>query len=149
FEILRQLTESRQELSESQKGLAQQEKLARKGQTAAELAHEIRNPLAAINFRLYELQKELSGKTSEHRDASAIRKDVRRLNAILEDFLQLDKSPRPEFISMSAEDALREARDLMAPQLQEQQIHLAVETEGDAQLHADARLVQQVLINLI
>jgi len=51
------------------------------------MSFTIRSP--AINLRLYALQKTLSKGTGEHEDAAVIRKEIRRLNAILEDFLQL------------------------------------------------------------
>src|SRR5207247_10306653 len=105
--------------------------------------------LTAIKFRLYTLQKALGSRPDEHQDAAVIRKEIRRLNAILEDFLQLDQSPQPNFMSMSAEAALREAGDLMSPQLDSQHIQVKLETTADTQLRADPHLLQQVLINLI
>jgi signal transduction histidine kinase len=146
---LREALEMRQQLTQSQLLIERQKKLAQKGQTGAELAHEISNPLAAINFRLYTLQKELAGSPDEHRDTALIRKEIRRLNAILEDFLQLDQSTQPKFEMISAEAALREARELMAPQLAAQRIQVKLESDGNTDMSADPQLLQQVLINLI
>jgi signal transduction histidine kinase len=138
-----------QQLSESQRRAEQHEKLAQKGRTAAELAHELRNPLTAINFRLYTLQKSLANQSEEHQDAVVIRKEIRRLNAILEDFLQLDQSPKPNFAHVSAAELLREVRDLMWPQLEAQSIEVKLDADAQAELDADAQMLQQVLINLI
>ena len=136
-------------LVESDEIVTRNQKLAQKGQTASELAHEIRNPLAAINFRLYSLQKALNSTTHEHQDAALIRKEVRRLNAILEDFLHLDRPPTPDFADVSAAAVLREVGELMRPQFTDQAIRLNVEAVDDTKLQADPHQLQQVLLNLV
>jgi len=144
-----QLFETKERLKESNFEVERQEKLAQKGRHAAELAHELHNPLTAINLRLYALQKTLSKGTGEHEDAAVIRKEIRRLNAILEDFLQLHDVPEPSFVPMSAEGALREVRDLLGLQLAENAIELKVDTVEDVRFRADPHQLQGVLINLI
>src|SRR5207247_948963 len=107
------------------------------------------NPLTAINLRLYALQKSLSDSADEHQDAAVIRREVRRLNAILEDFLQLDRTPEPQFVSLSTNTVLKEARDLMAPQLERQGIKLKLDPSENGPIRADPHQLQQLLINLI
>src|SRR5579862_651865 len=60
------LTETQERLKQSASTLERQNKLAEKGRIAAELAHELHNPLLAINIHLYALQEALSKGTGEH-----------------------------------------------------------------------------------
>src|SRR6185503_9509685 len=54
-------------------------KLAHVGQLAAWLAHEIRQPLTAINAWLWTLQRTVSEGMPEHMGAMAMRKEINRL----------------------------------------------------------------------
>ena len=68
----------RARLSESQALLARQEKLAALGALGAGVAHEIRNPLTAIKFRLFSLQKALPPSFAENEDARTISDELNR-----------------------------------------------------------------------
>ena len=71
-----------------------QERLAMIGELAAGVAHEIRNPLAAISGSMQMLNRELR-LTHDHRDVMDIAiKETERLNAIITDFLQYAR-PKP------------------------------------------------------
>jgi signal transduction histidine kinase len=69
--------------------LSDAERLATTGELAAGMAHEIRNPLAAI-VNATALLTDEAGLTPEERSATvaALRTEARRLNRILSDFLQ-------------------------------------------------------------
>ena len=129
--------------------IAHQEKLANFEQLAAGLAHEIRNPLTTINARLHTVQRKLPEDSPEHKDATVIRNEIGRVNQILKDFIQLTRPTAPNLLLMTAEQLLKEVRDLMAPQLQQQAIRLASEPQGQARFNGDAQQLKQVLINLI
>ena len=55
---------------------------------AQEHAHEIKQPLTAINARLYTLQKTLAAGSAPRKDAAVIRSEINRLDQIVEKFLQ-------------------------------------------------------------
>lgn len=76
------------ELKELQKKLIRSEQLAQIGQLSAAIAHEIRNPLGAINTSVGILKQglELSGEDQELLEI--IGEETMRLNKIIEDFLQ-------------------------------------------------------------
>jgi len=63
-----------------------QKKLTHFGRLAADLAHEVRNPLAAINYRVFALQKVLARRSAEHHDAEVIRAAIDRLDRIVKEF---------------------------------------------------------------
>ncbi|MCX7887835.1 MAG: hypothetical protein N3B01_11365, partial [Verrucomicrobiae bacterium] len=95
--------------------LQQQEQLAQFGKLAAGLAHEIRNPLTAINTRLFLLQRALPTDSPAHQDAHVIRGEIERLDRVVSDFLRLARPPEPRYQALSAEVAFRDVVDLLRP----------------------------------
>jgi signal transduction histidine kinase len=87
--IIMVLERARSESERLHARLSEVERLATTGELAAGMAHEIRNPLAAIVNATVLLTDE-AGLTPEERAATvaAIRTEARRLNRILSDFLQ-------------------------------------------------------------
>ena len=136
-------------LAESNTIIEHQNKLAHFGQLLAGLAHEIRNPLTAINARLYTLQKALADSTPEYKDATVIRNEINRLEQIVRDFLKLARPAEPRFATLTAEPVLREVKDLLAPNFERDSIELKLDSAVDAPFRADPQQLKQVLINLI
>jgi signal transduction histidine kinase len=139
----------RRQLVESQTIIERQEKLASLGVLAAGVAHEIRNPLTAIKARLFTQQKLLSAGTPELEDSVVIGNEINRLEKIVRDVLQFARPADPKLMKVDAATPLREARDLLAPQLQKRGIALNLGTIADVQVSADPDQIKQVLINLI
>jgi len=124
-------------------------KLRHFGQLAQELAHEIKQPLTAMNARAYTLQRSLSSGTESHQDPAVIRNESKRLDQIVKDFLELARPNEPNLAQVEAKQALEEVRELMAPQMTEQCIEFKFECDDDLELMADIQQLKQVLINLI
>jgi signal transduction histidine kinase len=139
----------RQKLIENNTAIEHQKKLTHFARLATGLAHEIRNPLTAINVRLFTLQKSLSKGSSEHSDAALIRNEIDRLEQILKNFLKLARPNEPRFTPLTAEPVLREVHDLFAPQLKRLSIALRTESMSPVSFLADPLQLKQVLINLI
>jgi len=134
-------------LTESQAIIARQEKLASLGVLAAGVAHEIRNPLTAIKFRLYSLRKSLP--TTDNEDATVIANEISRLERIVKDFLQFARPSEPELVAVPPQRILQEVRDLLKPQLEKSAIELKLEPSEAAWVRADTQQIKEVLINLI
>jgi signal transduction histidine kinase len=139
----------RQKLFEDNTAIEHQRKLDHFAQLATGLAHEIRNPLTAISIRLFSLQKSLRKNSGEQSDAMLIRNEIDRLEQILKNFLKLARPTEPRFAVLTAEPALREVHDLLAPQLRRQGIDLNLDSMSDTRFHADPLQLKQVLINII
>jgi len=134
-------------LTESEAIIARQEKLASLGVLAAGVAHEIRNPLTAIKFRLYSLRKSLPGADNE--DAAVIANEISRLERIVKDFLQFARPSEPELVAVPPDRMLREVLALLKPQLEKSEIELRLEPSDTAWVNADTQQIKEVLINLI
>jgi signal transduction histidine kinase len=134
-------------LTESQAIIVRQEKLASLGVLAAGVAHEIRNPLTAIKFRLFSLKKCLAAAAQE--DAEVITNEISRLERIVKDFLQFARPSEPNLVAMPAQRILQEVHELLRPQLEKSAIKLELEASEAAWVRADNQQFKQVLINLV
>lgn len=129
--------------------IQRQERFAHLGELAAVVAHEIKNPLTAINARLYALQHALDAGSSEHTDATVIRTEIERLDQIVKDFLKLDRPNGGTAAPMTAETLIHEIRDLFSAQLEKQNITLRLDNISSRPFRGDARQLKHVLINLV
>lgn len=136
-------------LTESRAIIARQEKLASLGVLAAGVAHEIRNPLTAIKFRLYSLKKSLPVGLADNEDAVVIGDEISRLERIVRDFLQFARPSEPELITIPTQRILEEVYELLKPQLKKSAIELKLEPSEPVWVRADTQQIKQVLINLI
>jgi signal transduction histidine kinase len=148
-----QLARTRQIIAQhKQQHLQQQtnlDKLAHFGRLAQELAHEIKQPLTAMGARVYTLQKLLPPGSDTLKDTAVIRGEIKRLDQIVKDFLELARPTEPRLIPVTAERTLKEIQELMRPELEPQAITLKCECSNDVQMLADVHQLKQVLINLV
>ena len=143
------ITPLQMKLVESHAIIERQEKLASLGVLAAGVAHEIRNPLTAIKARLFSHQRTLDKGSPEFLNVLVIGTEINRLEQIVRDFLLFARPSEPRLAVMTAEQPLREVRDLLGPDLQKQSIDLVVQTSSSARFEADPLQLKQVLINLV
>lgn len=128
----------------------QQIKLAALGRLTAGIAHEIRNPLAAISHAAQLLQESANANTSDRRLAQIVHDHVNRANRIITDVLGLARRDRvkPERLLLAPwlEDFAQEfTRDLdgPAPPRWSQTVH-----PDTLAVSFDAHQLRQVLWNL-
>ena len=124
-------------------------KLAHLGQLAAWLAHEIKQPLTAINVWLWTLQKGVREGSPEQTGTNAISKEIQRMDLIVKDFLRYTQPALPKLASVSAEPVLREVMDLLGPDLARHSIQVQLGALAKATFSADPQQLKQVLINLV
>lgn len=94
--------------------LSEAEWLATTGELAAGMAHEIRNPLAAI-VNATALMTDEAGLTCEERSATvaALRTEARRLNRILSDFLQFARPQQARRTSADIREVIQHVSALI------------------------------------
>ena len=141
------LRRSYADLERTQKRLVQQERLAALGEFSAVVAHEVRNPLAAIFNSLGSLQRMRRPQGDEKLLLDVIQEEADRLNRIVGDLLDFARPSVPSLQPASLEQILDEtvawalSRDCG--------IAVARDYAGIPAVPVDARLVRQALLNLI
>jgi signal transduction histidine kinase len=139
----------RHQLTETHAMIVRQEKLASLGVLAAGVAHEIRNPLTAIKFRLHSLKKALPASSADNEDAAVIGSEIIRLDRIVQDFLQFARPSEPQLVAMPVQRIFDDVQGLLKPQLNKAAIELKVEPSDAAFVRVDPQQIEQVLINLV
>ena len=140
-------------LIEEQAQLVRAEKLASVGRLAAGVAHEIGNPLSAINGYVHLLRGRLTDVTNR-RDVSdtlgAMERESARIDRIVRGLLEYAR-PRPTAPTpIDVNDVLRSVIDLLAHQRALEGIRLTLELTPDALLvHGDRHDLEQLFVNLL
>lgn len=126
----------------------QQVKLASLGRLTASIAHEIRNPLAAINHA-GQLLGETSADESDKKLTGIINTQAKRLNGIVENVLQLSRQQRGNAETINIHQWLTQFREecVATHKLKVHQIQIQIEPR-DIEILFDASQLHQVMWNL-
>ena len=130
--------------------LRRSERLAAVGELAASIAHEIRNPLAAISGSIQILQR---GKTDASLGKESLRlmdiaiRETDRLNRLITDFLEYARPGRLASEPVDLLELLNEVVEMLEKVVSDD-IQLAVEVESGLQVMGDPGQLKQVVWNL-
>ena len=108
------LRKTREELALAQKELDVKERLAQAGRISAQLAHEIRNPLAAISGSVQVLRGELGLNEEQKVLMDIVLKESQRVSQSIEQFLDLASPGKQVFIPMNLSEVLQETLALLS-----------------------------------
>jgi signal transduction histidine kinase len=107
------LRKAREELLLAQKELEVKERLASSGRIAAQLAHEIRNPLAAISGAVQVLKSEMPLDEDQKKLMEIVLKESVRVTQSIEQFLDLSSPDKRVFSEVKLCEALEETLALL------------------------------------
>ena len=127
------------------------EEMAALGALAANLAHEIRNPLNSINLNLELLDEDLPVDSESARDSLAsTRAEVGRLAKLVSDFLTYARPSEPELGSVRVDTLLAEVGEFLGAEARSMGVHLRVAPGiPKSSVTSDEAQVRQVLLNLV
>ena len=128
--------------------LREQAGLARIGEMAAVLAHEIRNPLAAISGAIQIIREALPTDSPEASVVPEIPARLATLNELTKDLLLFARPPRPSLEPVEVSALLRATVDLLAAD--PAQANVIIDVFGtQAIVFGDTELLRIVFLNLL
>jgi signal transduction histidine kinase len=141
-----------------EKAKLQAERLAMVGTIAAQVAHEVRNPLGSITLNLDLIAKEITklGKAGPfpvqegHTLVNEMREEVRRIQRVIEDYLRFARLPKLHRKPVNLNDLLKKKLSFMDLAFQNALVEL--DTEFDLALktiNADPEQLWQAILNLL
>ncbi len=147
-ELAKTLNEMTARLADYEEEIAHANRLAAVGQTAARVAHEIRNPLTAIKMQIQLLQE--SGDPQQRAITRSLLDEIRRLELIVTSTLDLSRPARLERAPTDVNALVRDLAHLLAPQFEHRAIRLGLDCADDLPpANLDGNRVKQVLLNLL
>jgi len=122
---------------------------------AASVAHEIRNPLGAVDIQLQlmreaavELDPAIGTRFVERLDIA--RAEMRRLDGIVQNFLRFSRPPALHLAPVAPQALLERLHALVAPEARQQGVVLILEPADHLpMLEADDNMLSQALLNII
>jgi signal transduction histidine kinase len=129
--------------------LRQSEKLSVIGLLAAEVAHEIRNPLTVMKMLYHSLDLRFPADDPRAKDVEVIGEKMDHLNKIVEQVLDLGRSPEPRLERVDVNQLLDDLALLTRHKLTNQNVLLLRKLDPKLPpILADATQLEQVFLNL-
>ena len=134
--------------------------MATVGRLSLRIAHEVRNPITAIELNAEMLEDIVRERNDGERNdgdmkeaaslVSAIRDQVTTLDALTEEYLAFARFPRPHFEEESINHLVQELADFVRPVATRQGLTLRVEVDPSVPvMEIDRGLLRQAVLNLV
>jgi signal transduction histidine kinase len=150
-----ELTGTLSRLQDAQQELLVAERMATVGRLSLKVAHEVRNPISAIELNAEMLQDIVRARSGADMDeagglVASIRDQVNTLDALTEEYLAFARFPRPHFDEESVNHLVKELADFVRPVATRQGLAIHVETDGNVpMMEIDRGLLRQAIHNLV
>jgi signal transduction histidine kinase len=130
--------------------LRQNEKLSALGLLAAEVAHEIRNPLTVMKMLYHSLDLKFPSADPRAKDAIIMGEKMDHLNKIVEQILDFARSTEPKLSPVNVNELLGDLSLLTRHKLKNQNVELVRQLASDLpSVMADAVQLEQAFLNLM
>ena len=128
--------------------LREQAALVRLGEMAAVIAHEVKNPLAAVRGAIQVIGKRLPAGSREASVVTDIIARIDTLNALVKDLLLFARPPQPKPMAIDVVTLLSATAALLAEDAAHRDVRVTI--SGTApKIMADAELLKIVFVNLL
>ncbi len=148
--LLHDVDHTNVELERSRETLAHTEKMAVMGKLAASMAHSIRNPFTSVQMRLFSLSRSLELNHTQKEDLEVIAAEIRRIDTILQNFLEFSRPPRLRMQPVSPSAVVDSATRLLEHRLRSYDVSVRVQRlEPLPEVTADPEQLKEVLVNIM
>jgi len=141
------MASSLREARDEQRREFQRDKLTALGELSLAMAHEIRNPIGIINTASKLLENAQTTKKQEELQR-VIREESMRLDHLLNDFQQLARHRRPEFVALDPAEPLEKAMTVMLAGRDNITVKRNF-NHDDIKIKCDPELLRQAWVNLV
>ena len=150
-ELINRMNKASEDLIRNKELLQYSNKFANLGKIAPTIAHEIRNPLAAIKMLVYSIKEEVTLPTHLKEDFEIITREIDRIDNFTKDFLKFAKPSEPVLLKINPINPLNEVIKLLNPRFLKNNIKVnrAGMLVGQRSVMADADQLKQVYMNII
>ena len=125
------------------------DKLAALGRLSAGLAHELRNPLNTLSVLTYAMLEQAHASGLRVSDLEVVQTEIRRLNLLVDQFLDFARPRPPRFERQRLEEVLEETLLLIGPEAAGKRIVLERAWRDTPPVWADGDQLKQVFLNLM
>ena len=149
-EMAESLRRTNEELTQSHEEMRRADRLTALGQIAASLAHELRNPIAAIKGAIEIVASRVTSGTPEAEFAGLADVELKRLDALLTDFLAYARPREPQFVVTGLADVIQHVLTLLRPISERSAVTLTISRQpGERLVRADREQIEQVVFNVV
>lgn len=144
------LQEKVEQLHKTRSKLVESERLASVGRMAAQMAHQMRTPLASIGGYSRAIMRSAPEESTIYRNAKIIYEEEQNLEAEVNETLELSRPIKPNRSVTDFNKLVRETVDRFFCDGARQEMQLSVSLdEGVPDVAVDSALIQQVINNLL
>jgi two-component system sensor histidine kinase HydH len=130
--------------------LRRADRLATLGTLAAGMAHELRNPLAAMTGAVEILENELPDQGTSAEFVSILRQEVERLNKVSGKYIDFARPQEPDLRTLDINECIQSAVELLLRSAAKARVEIRfIPAAGIPPALADSVQVHQALVNLL
>ncbi|MBI2900111.1 MAG: hypothetical protein HYY17_07990 [Planctomycetes bacterium] len=142
------IAELQKELAEKDRKLNRKTRLEALGRMAANLAHEIRNPLGGIQLYASMLRRDLAGDAAKVQVVDRILAAVEGLDRLVEEMLDFGRDQEPRRVPTRLSAVVDSALDLARTALEANRVGVVRRVEG-ASVSLDPEMMRRVFLNIV
>jgi signal transduction histidine kinase len=145
-----ELKETDVRLKRTEEAAARSQQLASLGQLAAGVAHEIRTPLTSLKMFLQSIESELEISSDYEEDFEVAMKQVKRMEATINRFLDFARPQAPVFTEVDVRELIEDALLVAGPRAKQQETLIGIDI-GDSlpRIRGDRKQLEEALLNLM
>jgi signal transduction histidine kinase len=148
--VVQRVEEVAERLQQNQRDMLRAEQLAAVGKLAANVAHEVRNPLTAVKMLVDAALRPENARPLTSEGLQIIQQEVGRVEKTVQELLDFARLPAPRRSVCDVGELVSKAVELVRARAAQQHVELAVDCpQAAVRGNLDAEQIHRVLVNLL